>query len=170
MPAAGAIAVLLFPLLVTIAGALDVMTRRIPNLLVVTTACAFFPLAWAVGMPPWMLAENCATALILLGLGFLLFSFGFFGGGDAKLLAAIGLWLGFPPSVVFVGFSAIAGGILAAAIGGLFLLQLESTSRGARIEALFSGLAPNVPYGFALAVGAILAVPFSWLSPPVAGG
>jgi len=167
---AGTVAVALFPLAMIMAGAMDVMTRRIPNLLIITIACAFFPSAWAMGMPLWMFAESCATATVLLGFGFILFFFGFIGGGDAKLLAVAGLWLGFPPSVVFIGFSAMAGGLLAAAIGLWFLLNVEASTRSDWLQAFLGELAPDVPYGFALAVGAILATPFSWLSPPFAGG
>lgn len=170
MLAAKAFAVLLFPLSMIVAGAMDVMTRRIPNLLVTALACAFFPLAWAAGMPSGMVAENCATAIVLLGVGFALFSRGIIGGGDAKLFAVAGLWLGFPPSVVFVGFTAVAGGLLATAIGLWFMLHIEASTRSERLEAFLGELAPDVPYGFALAAGAILATPFSWLSPPIVGG
>lgn len=166
----GTVAVALFPLAMIMAGAMDVMTRRIPNLLIISIACAFFPSALAMGMPLWMVMENCATAIVLLGLGFIVFFFGFVGGGDAKLLAVAGLWLGFPPSVVFIGFSAVAGGLLAAAIALWFMLHVEASTRSQRLGAIFGELAPDVPYGFALAAGAILATPFSWLSLPFAGG
>ena len=68
-----------------IAGAGDALSLRIPNWLTLTIFAAFFPLAWATGMPLAVFGLHVLTAVILLAVGFALFSFGFFGGGDAKL-------------------------------------------------------------------------------------
>lgn len=166
---AGQLAVLLFPLFVIVAGAGDVMTRRIPNRLVIFVAAGFIPLAISVGMPVWMVGLHFATAIVLLAGGFTLFSFGYIGGGDAKLMAAAGLWLGFPVVLPFLLFSAVAGGLLAAAIGLWFMAHLEAGIRSKRADRLLAELKPDVPYGFALAAGAILATPFSWMMGPAGG-
>lgn len=159
---AGQLAVVLFPLLVVLAGAGDVLTRRIPNRLVLATAVSFFPLALFTGMPAWLLGLHVLTAFAFLAVGYCLFLFGFLGGGDAKLMAAAALWLGYPCSLLFVGFCLLAGGVLAAAVGLWSLARLEGTVHGGRLGRLFGPLAPSVPYGFAIAAGAILATPFSW--------
>lgn len=159
---AAEIAILVFPLLVTIAGAADVASRRIPNWLTGVTAACFLPFALATGLPLSLIWIHVATAGVLLFLGYALFAFGMLGGGDAKMIAVSGLWLGFPCSILFVLFSALAGGALALAISIWFMSSLESSIRSDRLARLLSPLAPDVPYGFALAVGAILATPFSW--------
>ena len=64
----------------------------------------------------------------------------------------------------------MAGVLLAAAIALWFMLHVEASTRSQRLGAIFGELAPDVPYGFALAAGAILATPFSWLSLPFTGG
>ncbi len=153
---------MLFPLLMILSGAVDVMTRRIPNSLVVGTAALFLPAALVTGMPLWIMSLHVATAAVLLVLGFGLFSFGVVGGGDAKMMAAAGLWLGFPCSILFITFSALAGGLLAAAMGLWFLVTMEGGMHSAWFDKAVAPLKPSVPYGFALAAGAILATPFSW--------
>lgn len=153
---------MLFPLLMILGGAGDVMTRRIPNSLVVGTAALFLPAALVTGMPIWIMSLHVATAAVLLALGFGLFSFGVVGGGDAKMMAAAGLWLGFPCSILFITFSALAGGLLAAAMGLWFLVTMEGGMHSAWFDKAVAPLKPSVPYGFALAAGAILATPFSW--------
>ena len=153
---------MLFPLLMILSGAVDVMTRRIPNSLVVGTAALFLPAALVTGMPLWIMSLHVATAAVLLALGFGLFSFGVVGGGDAKMMAAAGLWLGFPCSILFITFSALAGGLLAAAMGLWFLVTMEGGMHSAWFDKAVAPLKPSVPYGFALAAGAILATPFSW--------
>lgn len=153
---------MLFPLLMILSGAVDVMTRRIPNSLVVGTAALFLPAALVTGMPIWIMSLHVATAAVLLALGFGLFSFGVVGGGDAKMMAAAGLWLGFPCSILFITFSALSGGLLAAAMGLWFLVTMEGGMHSAWFDKAVAPLKPSVPYGFALAAGAILATPFSW--------
>ncbi len=155
-------ALLLFSSLMILAGAVDVMTLRIPQWLTLLIATAFFPLAVLSGMPSWLIMLHGTAGVVLLVFGFLLFAFGVVGSGDAKLLAAGGLWLGLPGSVAFLGFTALTGGVLAFMVGILFLLNVEANSAPERISRFLQALRPDVPYGFALAAGAILALPFSW--------
>jgi prepilin peptidase CpaA len=152
----------LFPLLVTVAAAGDVLSRRISNRLVLFLALAFFPAAWAAGMPLMPMLVHAAVGLGLLVAGFVLFSFGFVGGGDAKLLAAAGVWLGFEGLVPFLTMTAVAGGLLAVILlaRSLFPLALGLMKPGVPPRA--GGLKPSVPYGYAIAAGAILAFSDSW--------
>lgn len=155
---------MVFPLLMIIAGAGDVMTLRIPNRLVICLAILFPPFAWATGMSSLLFGIHLLTAAALLAAGFALFSADLFGGGDAKLLAAAGLWLGFPCVIPFLVITAVAGGVVALAIGALYAVNMEAGMRGSRAALLLSSFRPDVPYGFAIAVGAILTVPLSWWS------
>ena len=82
-----AISAFLFPALMIVAGAGDVLSMRIPNWLTVLVAVTFLPLALWAGLPPTVLLIHVATGIVALAGGFLLFSLGVIGGGDAKLLA-----------------------------------------------------------------------------------
>lgn len=152
----------LFPLLMIIAGAGDALSMRIPNWLNALIAACFFPMAFAAGMPLDMLAVHLLTALALLVAGYVLFASGFFGGGDAKLLAAAGLWLGYPHAMGFVVLTALVGGGLAAVVGAWSLLKLDSEIHEGFISRRLGFLKPDLPYGIALAAGAILAFSQSW--------
>src|SRR5581483_11600581 len=103
----------------------------------------------------------CAAALVL-GMG--LFAAGWIGGGDAKLMAAAVPWLGLPALPLFLLVTACAG-------GGLALLLLKA--RSAWVRPYLAG-APawlarlttpgaDVPYGVAIALGALTAFPKSGL-------
>jgi len=83
------------PLLATLvwAAVVDVQTRKIRNVLTFALAVAgltqsFFP---AGTVTPGAAAIGLVTGL---GLGLVLFLLGGMGGGDVKLLAAVGTWLG----------------------------------------------------------------------------
>ncbi len=152
----------IFPFLMIIAGAGDAMSLRIPNWLNLTIFTAFFPLAWATGMPLAVFGLHVLTAVILLVVGFALFSFGFFGGGDAKLMAAAGIWFGSTQALPFLAFTVIAGGILALCIGMWSIISMSWDIHDVSWAKKLSGLKPSVPYGYAFAIGAILAFPESW--------
>ena len=152
----------LFPILMIWAGVADVVTLRISNRLVTVSALLFFPLALASEMPLGAMAIHLAVAAVLLIFGFCLFSFRIIGAGDAKLLSAAGLWLGFPCVMPFLLYSAAAGGVLAGAIGLWSALTAEVSFHSDAMGHALERFRPNVPYGFALAIGSILALPFSW--------
>jgi len=151
-----------FPLLMILAGAGDALSLRIPNWLTLTIFTAFFPLAFATGMPLDVFGLHLLTAVILFILGFLLFSAGLFGGGDAKLMAAAGIWFGSAQALPFLIFTAMAGGILALCVGLWSIISMSLEIRDASWSKKLLGLRPNVPYGYAFAIGAILAFPQSW--------
>lgn len=93
----------------------DLRSRRIPNILTFGSAvCAIgFHLALS-GLPGGIDAlGGWATGVALL---FVPFALGGMGGGDVKLMGALGAWLG-PSTVVWVVlYSGIAGGVFALAV------------------------------------------------------
>lgn len=158
----------LFPLLMIIAGAGDALSMRIPNWLTVAIALLFFPMALLTAMPLEMFGLHLLVGVAMFVAGFVLFATGLFGGGDAKLLAAAGLWLGWPDLVPFLVMTAFAGGVLAMAIGAWSLVNVSSEIKEGSIFRKLGSIKPNVPYGYAFAIGAILAFPQSWWMPVVA--
>jgi prepilin peptidase CpaA len=152
----------LFPLLMIVAGAGDALAMRIPNWLTALIAAAFFPMALFTAMPFAALGLHIAVGFGLFIVGFALFSIGLFGGGDAKLLAAAGLWLGWPDTLQFLVMTAFAGGALAIAVGIWTLIHMDMEIKDSSLFQRFSAIKPNVPYGYAFAIGALLAFPHSW--------
>ena len=149
---------LAFPALM-IAGALrDALSYTIPNWISLALV-ALFPLAAvAAGLPLATMALHAGVGVAMLVVGMFMFALRWIGGGDAKLFAAGALWLGWPALTPFVLYAALAGGALT-----LCLLSLRSPAL--RPMAL---LGPGwmhrlaepdgpVPYGVAIAIGAIAA-------------
>jgi prepilin peptidase CpaA len=159
------LAQILLPFLVVVAGAHDFFTLRIPNWLNALIALAFFPLALMTGMPMDAMLWHCAAAVVILVVGFGLFSGGFIGGGDAKLLAAAGLWFGWPAVAPFLIYTAIAGGVLALAFQMWSMLKIEQEVREIGWAKRLLNFKADLPYGIAIAAGAILAFPGTWWMP-----
>lgn len=155
----------LFPVLMIIAGAGDVLSLRIPNWLTLTIAVLFFPMAFVTAMPVDTLLLHLMVGVGMFALGFAGFALGLFGGGDAKLLAAAGLWLGWPDLMPFLVMTAFAGGVLALCVLAWSFLTLTAEMSDGSLFRRLSRLKPNVPYGYAFAIGAILAFPQSWWMP-----
>ena len=80
---------------VAFAAAMDIFTMTIPNRISIVLVLAFFPLALLAGLGLWDVASHVAACMLMLAVGMALFIGGWFGGGDAKLMAAIALWVGF---------------------------------------------------------------------------
>lgn len=144
------------------AGAGDALSLRIPNWLTAAIGILFVPMAFATGMPLEMFGIHLLTGLVLFVAGFCLFAAGLFGGGDAKLLAAAGLWLGWPITVPFLVFTVLAGGALAVIVFVWSAFNLSAEIQGRSWSRRLAAIKPDVPYGFALAAGGILAFPESW--------
>jgi prepilin peptidase CpaA len=149
----------LLPGAVAFAAAMDLFTMTIPNRISAVMVVAFFPLAPLAGLGLADIGSHLAAGMLLLCVGIALFMAGWFGGGDAKLMAAIALWVGFENLVHYLFFVAIAGGMLA---------TLFSTMRAAPLpRALLSEdwalrlhhPDGGIPYGIALAAGALLVYP-----------
>jgi len=159
------LSVTVFPVLMIIAGAGDALSLRIPNWLTLLIAILFFPMALLTGMAWADIGMHAVAGVAMFVAGFVLFSLGLFGGGDAKLLAAAGLWLGWPHLMPFLVMTAFAGGLLALCVGAWAAVNQASEIRDGSLFRRFGSIKPNVPYGYAFAIGAILAFPDSWWMP-----
>jgi prepilin peptidase CpaA len=151
---------LIFPVLVIAAALRDATSYTIPNWLSLALVAAFPVAALAMGLPLSAIGLNFAVggAALVAGLG--MFAAGWIGGGDAKLFAAAGLWLGWPAAVTYLAVTGLAGGVLA--VGLLALRSGPIRPFVPAGPAWFARLAEpgeNVPYGVAIAVGALAAFP-----------
>lgn len=154
----------ILPAAFLVAAFSDVTRYTIPNWLTAGIALAFPLVALWAGLPPLVILVHIGVGIFALGLGMMLFALGWLGGGDAKLVAAAALWAGPTAVWVFALAAALAGGALT-----LFLLffrklplpgGLASKDWIARLHDHEAG----IPYGVALAAGAIYALPFMTLS------
>ena len=95
----------------------DLRWRRIPNALTLGGAAAALVVHTALRGTS---GASSAAAGWAVGLGLFLpiFALRGIGGGDVKLLAALGAWLGPMPAVWLAFWSAIAGGVFALAVAG----------------------------------------------------
>ena len=154
-----------------VAMAFDVRSRRIPNLLTLPLLVA--GLTAAVATRGFAGAADSLAGCLLLGLPYVaLFLFAGGGWGDAKLMAAIGAWVGFASGVTVLFAVAISGGVIglayAAARGRLrpVLNNLRLMGQGAgRVAAGMqtpgdaaelmpeSAAMLKMPYGVAICVG-----------------
>jgi prepilin peptidase CpaA len=137
------------------AGASDLVRYEIPNLASLLLVGAFFLVAPALPIATVLTSHVAAGALVFL-IGALAFSAGIFGGGDAKLLAATSLWMGWRHLAVFFLLTALAGAALALAL--LAARRLADCRPELRRGHWYSRLLSNdegVPYGVAIAASGL---------------
>ena len=158
---------MVFPALVILGGVRDLVSYRIPNWISLALMAGFVLSAVAAlagGLPVAALGLNLAVGLAALVIGFGMFAMGWIGGGDAKLFAAAALWLGWQGAATYLAATGLAGGGLA-----VLLLSLRSAAARPLIlggPAWVTRLADpdeGVPYGVAIAIGALAAFPASLL-------
>jgi len=99
------------------------------------------------------------AGLLVLAGGILLFIPGWIGGGDAKLAAAVALWLGFDHVLLFLLGAALTGGSLATAILALRQMPVPAVIATQPWAARLLSRGGGIPYGIALAVGALWVYP-----------
>ncbi len=150
MPAAEVVALAAL-LCIAAAAVQDVCRYRIADGWSIAIAVLFADHAVLVAPDSW-LSHLAAPGLIFV-VGLIGFALGYIGGGDVKLLTAIAAWTGLTRLPDLLLGTAIAGGILAVALIAARALPLAG--RGPRLLAK----AAPLPYGVAIAVGALWAWP-----------
>jgi prepilin peptidase CpaA len=145
--------------LVIAAAAFDLHSRRIPNVLVLLGLIAAVPVQWiahggTAGL--WLGLQGLATGIAVMLPFYLLRAFG---AGDAKLMGAIGAFVG-PSTVLLIALATFL-------VGGLWALVLVIQRRqlrhaGNSLFLMCSGFAQHktqttslgrLPYGVAIALG-----------------
>jgi prepilin peptidase CpaA len=149
----------LFPALMAFAASSDLFTMTISNRVSLLLVAGFVLLAVLGGMSGQEFLSHLGAGLTVLTVAFACFAIGQVGGADAKIAAAAGLWFGFGHVLEFLIYASLFGGALTvlllqfrqwplpyAFIGQGWLLRLHNKEE-------------RVPYGIALAVGALAVYP-----------
>jgi prepilin peptidase CpaA len=150
-----AAALLAFPLLLLLAATFDVTTMTIPNRLNTMIALLFLPAAVTAGFGVWDLAFHLLTAGAVIALCFGMFALNLIGGGDAKLAAAISVWLDPWLVLQWVLWSAVYGGALTIIILLFRMLPLRTFVARSPWLAQLHNWKSGVPYGVALAAAGL---------------
>jgi len=150
---------LLFPALMAFAAASDLFTMTISNRVSLALAAGFLALALLSGMGLYDILSHLGAGASVLAVAFVCFAMGWVGGGDAKVAAGAALWFGFGHLMNYLVYASLFGGVLT-----LLLLQFRQWP----LPYAFSGQTwllrlhakeSGIPYGIALAIGALMIYP-----------
>jgi prepilin peptidase CpaA len=131
----------------------DFRSRIIPNSAVFALVI-LFSIYCLAGFASW--ADGLIGGLIIFFPTLVLFHFGLMGGGDAKMMTAIALWVGQQGVLAFCLLTSLAGGVLA-----IFYMVRRWRESRALIDtdpADLDAQAIVLPYGVAIAVGGLTTI------------
>jgi prepilin peptidase CpaA len=150
---------LVFPALMIFAAMMDLFTMTIPNRISIVLVAIFLIAAPLTGMSWEQFFVHLGTGFGVLAIGITLFAFGFVGGGDAKLLAAASLWIGFNDLGQYMFAVVLLGGLLSVLLlmyrGMLPPSWLLNQQWALRLHNKNEG----IPYGLALSGAALWIFP-----------
>ena len=131
--------------LLLVAAWTDIRSRIISNHLNAAVALLAVPWWFALGLGGYDILFQIALAAGVLVLFAICFALGMMGGGDVKLLAALGLWLPLTKMLMMLEIMALGGGLLT--IGMVVAHKLRKAPGK-----------PEIPYGVAIVAAALLIV------------
>jgi|SRR5579859_3603979 len=155
----GPVAPVVFAFTMVYAGLTDLTTMKIRNSLLLFFLIAYAVLAPLLGFAVHDIGWSAVVAMGVLVFTFGCFTFGWIGGGDAKLAAVTALWFGVDHTPIFLVYTALLGGVLS-----LVILQFRTMTLPAflsdntwivRLHSPGSG----IPYGVAMASAALVVFP-----------
>jgi prepilin peptidase CpaA len=149
----------MFPALMAFTAASDLFTMRISNRISLALLGGFVVLAVLSGMGLHEMLSHAGAGAVVLAIAFACFAMGWVGGGDAKVAAAAALWFGFAHLLDYLVYASLFGGVLT-----LLLLQFRQWplpySLGGQAWLLkLHSKDSRIPYGIALAIGALAIYP-----------
>ena len=164
----------IFPFCMAFAAVSDLLSMTIANRVSLILVAAFLVLAPLTGIDWGQYGMHIAVFAAVLCATFGLFAAGGMGGGDAKLIAATSIWIGYDFALFeYVLFSALAGGALTMLILYYRKSPLAVYTGGYSLLRNLADKDVGVPYGVALAVGGLIVYPetplMQWALARVAG-
>lgn len=136
----------------------DLKAFRIPNAVPLALMALFLiKVAATAGIAVW--PEHLVAFGMMALLGLVAFGFGVIGGGDAKLMIAVALWIGMSALSSFLVLTAVGGGALALLLLGLRHLandqEVLPSSRVALPGARLLDRKAPIPYALPIASAAL---------------
>jgi len=126
----------------------DLTTMTIPNRIVMVLLVGFVILAPLTDVQMFQAAAGGTIALLI---SFILFSRGWIGGGDAKLVAVAGLWIGADQLGLFLLTTSLFGAILTLAVLMFRAVTLQPYLSDLTWVARLHRPGGGIPYGVAIA-------------------
>lgn len=148
----------IFPFCMAFAAVSDMLSMTIANRVPVLLVAAFAVLAPLTGMAWPEFGMHFAAMGAVLTVTFVLFAVGGMGGGDAKLLAATALWMGFDMNLLYyLTVSAMFGGLLTLLIVFYRSSLFADITINNVILRNFADRSAGIPYAIALGLGGLAA-------------
>ena len=164
-----------FPFCMVFAVVSDVVSMTIANRVSLILVATFAVVAPLTGMEWADYGMHFAAAALVLCVTFGLFAIGGMGGGDAKLLAATTLWIGFRIELLqYMVYASLLGGALTLLVLYFRGSPLSTFTANNLFLRHFANEKAGIPYGVALGATGLLIYPstplMQWALARVAAG
>jgi len=150
---------LLFPALMAFVAASDLLTMTISNRVSLALIAGFLVLALLCGMGLHDILLHIGAGAAVLVVAFACFAMGWVGGGDAKVAAGVALWLGFDHLLDYLVYASLFGGALTLLLLYIRQWPLPAPLTGQAWLLRLHDRQSGIPYGIALAIGALMVYP-----------
>ena len=150
---------MLFPALIAFVAASDLFTMTISNRISLALVAGFLVLAPFSGMGLYDFLMHLAAGATVLTVAFACFAIGQVGGGDAKIASCVALWFGFGHIMDFLLFASLFGGALTLLVLYFRQWPLPYALTGQDWLLRLHDKRNKIPYGLALAFGALMIYP-----------
>lgn len=165
----------IFPFCMVFAAISDMLSMTIANRVSIILVAAFAVIAPLTGMSWHDVGMHFAGGGVVLAVTFTLFAIGGMGGGDAKLLAATSVWMGFSMLLLqYLVLGSVVGGLLTLAIVAYRGSSLSMVTGRNLFLRNFANHKAGIPYGLALGIAGLLVYPetplAAWAIARLAGG
>ena len=150
---------MLFPALMAFAAASDLFTMTISNRVSLALAAGFLALALLSGMGLYDTLAHIGAGAAVLAVAFACFAMGWIGGGDAKVAAGVALWFGFDHLLNYLLYASLFGGALTILLLQFRQWPLPYPLAGQAWLNRLHDRQGGIPYGIALAIGALMIYP-----------
>ena len=156
---AEALVLVALPLILAAAAGWDLASFTIPNFLQGALVASFVAFAAVTRLHAPDIGLHLLAGAIGLVAGFSFFALGYIGGGDAKLFAAVVLWLGLKDLLPYALVATVLGGVLTLSLLALRRLPLPALLARQPWLLRLHDSKSGIPYGVALAAGVLVILP-----------
>lgn len=150
----------IFPFCMVFAAVSDALSMTIANRVSLVLVGSFMVIAPLTGMEWSTVGMHLAAGALVLSATFVLFAIGGMGGGDAKLMAATAVWMGFDILLVeYLIYASFVGGLLTLATLMYRKSFLADFTRDNMFLRHFGDTSVGIPYGVALGFAGLVIYP-----------